>query len=223
MQNKNKLPFEHPQLHPSEVKHIPTKRLFDIIFSLGALISLSPLFLFIALAIAVTSPGKVTYGHLRVGRGGKPFKCYKFRTMYIDAEKRLHEILNANPEMKVEWEKSFKLKNDPRITPLGRFLRKTSLDELPQFWNVLRGHLSVVGPRPVVAEELNQFFGDKAKTVLKIRPGVTGPWQVSGRNDTTYETRVQMDTHYVATHSLWVDLRLIGKTIYCMLTRKGAY
>ncbi|MFA6916581.1 MAG: sugar transferase [Parachlamydiales bacterium] len=216
-------PLSYQLLHPSEVKHIPTKRIFDIAFSICALVFLFPFLLLIALAIAVTSPGKVTYGHTRIGRGGKPFKCYKFRTMYSDAEKRLQEILTSDPEKKAEWLSNFKLKDDPRVTPLGRFLRRTSLDELPQFWNVLRGHLSVVGPRPVVAEELNQFFGEKAKTVLKIRPGVTGPWQVSGRSDTSYETRILMDTQYVDSQSLWVDLRLIGKTIYCMLSRKGAY
>lgn len=209
--------------YKAEIKHTPTKRIFDIFFSLAALFILSPLFLIIALAIALTSKGKVIYGHLRIGRGGKPFKCYKFRTMYIDAEKRLQEILESQPEKKAEWNRNFKLKDDPRVTPIGKFLRKTSLDELPQFWNVFLGDLSVVGPRPVVAEELDLFFGEDAKTVLKIRPGVTGPWQVSGRSDTSYETRIKMDTNYVDTHSFWSDLRVIGKTIYCMLSRKGAY
>lgn len=208
---------------PSEVKHIPTKRLFDIVFSFTALVLLSPMFFLIALCIYFTSPGKIIYGQTRIGRGGKPFTCYKFRSMYPDADKRLHEILSLDPAKMREWQENFKLKDDPRVTPVGKFLRKTSLDELPQFWNVLLGDLSVVGPRPVVAKELQTFFGEKAEKILKVRPGVTGLWQVSGRSDTSYEKRVQLDELYIDNHSLWLDLTLIMKTIYCLVSRQGAY
>lgn len=207
-----------------KVKHIPIKRIFDICFSLSALIIGSPIFIIVAACIAFSSPGKIIYSHERVGRGGRPFRCYKFRTMYTDADKRLKEILSACPELKAEWERSFKLKNDPRITRIGAFLRKTSLDELPQFWNVLKGDLSVVGPRPVIQEEIVKYFGSKASKVLSIRPGLTGPWQVSGRSDITcYAKRIELDEYYVDNQSFLLDLKLIGKTIPAMLFSKGAY
>ena len=143
--------------------------------------------------------------------------------MYRDADKRLKEILEADPELQDEWNKTYKLKKDPRITLIGRLLRRTSLDELPQFWNVLKGDLSVVGPRPVVQEEINQHFGVKAYKILSIRPGITGIWQVSGRNDTSYETRIKMDEQYVDKHSLLLDLKLVLMTIPCMISSRGAY
>lgn len=208
---------------PAEVRHIPTKRFFDILFSLTALLFLLPFMLIIAISIYYASPGRVIYGQTRIGRGGIPFTCYKFRTMYVDAEKRLQEILESDEEKSTEWARSFKLKDDPRVTPIGAFLRKTSLDELPQFWNVLLGHLSVVGPRPVVAKELETFFGPKSEKILKVRPGVTGLWQVSGRSDISYEARVQLDEQYIDNHSFWMDVRLIFKTIYCLISRQGAY
>ncbi|CUI16563.1 exopolysaccharide biosynthesis protein [Candidatus Protochlamydia naegleriophila] len=207
-----------------KIKHVPFKRAFDIFFSLTCLILGSPFFLLIALFVLLTSPGKIVYSHERIGRGGKPFLCYKFRTMYKDADQRLKDILNANPEWRKEWERSYKLKKDPRITPFGSFLRKTSLDELPQFWNVLKGDLSVVGPRPVVKAEVEKYLGVKAYKILSIRPGLTGPWQVSGRSDITcYQTRVQLDEYYVDHHSILLDLKLIAKTIPAMLFSKGAY
>jgi exopolysaccharide production protein ExoY len=205
------------------IRHFPLKRLFDIFFSLAVFLLFSPLFLFIALAIRLTSRGEVIYAHVRIGRGGVPFRCYKFRTMYKDAEKRLRTLLRDNPEMRREWQEKRKLKNDPRITPVGRLLRKSSLDELPQFWNVLKGNLSVVGPRPVVRTELNQFYGAKASKVLSLRPGLTGIWQVSGRNDISYNSRVKLDEEYVNTRSFLLDLKLICKTIPAMLFSKGAY
>jgi exopolysaccharide production protein ExoY len=206
------------------VKHIPIKRGFDIIFSLVCLIIGSPVFLLIALFIFVTAPGKVIYSHERIGRGGKPFRCYKFRSMYPDADHRLKDILAVNPLLREEWETNYKLKNDPRITTFGSFLRKTSLDELPQFWNVLKGDLSVVGPRPVVKEEVEKYFSVKAHKILSIRPGLTGPWQVSGRSDIKcYQTRIQLDENYVDNLSFLLDLKLIIKTVPAMLFSKGAY
>lgn len=205
------------------ILHIPFKRGFDIFFSLAALFLLSPIYAVLALGIKMTSSGPVIYGHERIGRGGKPFKCYKFRTMYPDADERLETILKRDPALKKEWEATFKLKNDPRITPIGKFLRKTSLDELPQFWNVLKGDLSVVGPRAVVQKELETYFKDKAETILSIRPGVTGLWQTSGRNNTTYAERVALDVTYVKNLSLKNDLKLILKTVKEMIASKGAF
>lgn len=206
-----------------KIQRFPVKRAFDLAFSLSFLVVFSPLYLLIALLIRLTSKGKAIYSHERIGRGGKPFKCYKFRTMYTDADTRLEELLRSDPALADEWFRAFKLKNDPRVTPLGRLLRKSSLDELPQFWNVLKGDLSIVGPRPVIQEEINNHFGVKAYKILSIRPGLTGLWQVSGRSDTSYETRIKLDEKYVDDHSLFLDLKLIFKTIPCMIRSKGAY
>jgi undecaprenyl-phosphate galactose phosphotransferase len=204
------------------IKHLPVKRTFDLTFSLLALIIGAPLFLLISLIIFCTSRGKIIYAHQRIGRGGRPFKCYKFRTMYTD--KCLTEILATNPELKAEWEKNFKLKKDPRVTPIGSFLRKTSLDEIPQFWNVLKGDLSVVGPRPVVKEEVEKYLGVRAAKILSIRPGLTGLWQVSGRSDIScYQKRLALDEQYIENQSLLLDVKLITKTIPVMLFSKGAY
>lgn len=207
-----------------KIKHIPVKRGFDIFFSLLCLTIGAPIYFFIALFIFITSPGKVIYSHERIGRGGKPFRCYKFRSMYVDADKRLKEILATNPQLRAEWERSYKLKKDPRITRFGTFLRKTSLDEIPQFWNVLKGDLSVVGPRPVIKDEITKYYHVKAYKILSIRPGLTGIWQVSGRSDIqTYEKRIFMDEYYVDNHSFKLDMKLIAKTIPAMLFSKGAY
>lgn len=206
-----------------KIKHIPTKRTFDLLFSFCALIICLPLYLFITLAVRLSSKGPILYGHKRIGRGGKPFQCWKFRTMYQDAEERLEEILSQDSEKRKEWNSTHKLKNDPRVTPIGSFLRKTSLDELPQFWNVIKGDLSVVGPRPVVHEEISRHFGLKAAKILSIRPGITGIWQVSGRNDTCYSTRVMLDEKYVDNRSIALDLKLIFKTLPKMISSKGAY
>jgi len=206
-----------------KIKHRAIKRIFDIVFSLSILVLFLPVFAMIALIVAITSKGAIVYAHSRVGRGGKKFGCYKFRSMYFDADKRLEELLKNNPELKKEWEKNFKLKNDPRITPIGSFLRKTSLDEFPQFWNVLKGDLSVVGPRPVIQDEIVKYYGDKAAFVLSIRPGLTGLWQVSGRSNTSYDVRVLLDEEYINKQSLALDIKLVLKTIPAMLTSRGAY
>ncbi len=207
-----------------EIKHIPIKRAFDILFSLACLVLGFPIFLMIGLLIYLSSPGPIIYSHERIGRGGKPFRCYKFRTMHSDADQNLQDVFSANPELRLQWERSFKLKQDPRITPIGIYLRKSSLDELPQFWNVLKGDLSVVGPRPMVNQELKKYYGIKAYKILSIRPGLTGPWQVSGRSDIdSYEKRISLDEHYVENQSFLMDMKLISKTIPVMLFSKGAY
>ncbi len=210
-------------LSECKIRHNFAKRTFDILFSALVLLLLSPLFLLLALLVTTTSRGKAIYGHQRIGRGGKPFRCFKFRTMHLDADKRLKEILATNPILRDEWERTHKLRKDPRVTAIGNILRKLSLDELPQFWNVLKGDLSVVGPRPVVREELLKFYGRKAPLILSIRPGLTGPWQISGRSNISYEERVSMDENYVKTHSLAGDLFIVLKTIPAMLSSRGAY
>lgn len=205
------------------ITHTPGKRIFDIVFCVLLIMLCLPLGLLIALAIRFFSAGKAIYSHERVGRGGKLFRCYKFRTMYADADDRLAELLSQDAALRHEWETTRKLKKDPRVTPLGAFLRKTSLDELPQFWNVLRGDLSIVGPRPVVFEEVVGHLGEKASKILSVRPGLTCIWQVSGRSDVSYSKRIELDEAYVDNRSFVLDLKLIFKTIPSILSSKGAY
>lgn len=202
-------------------KEYPTKRLFDICFSSLVLLLGLPFFLLIGIIVGLTSRGRIIYSHERIGRYGTPFRCYKFRTMFPQADQRLKELLAKDPDLKEEWEKNRKLKKDPRITPFGRFLRKSSLDELPQFWNVLKGDLSVVGPRPVVRAEVERFFGARAPLILAARPGLTGLWQISGRSNTTYEQRLGLDEEYIQKQSIRLDLEIILKTIPAMT--RGAY
>ncbi|MBE9006555.1 sugar transferase [Fortiea sp. LEGE XX443] len=200
------------------------KRLFDIGFSLSVLILFFPLYLILALLIALSSEGPIFYVQERVGKNYKRFNCIKFRTMVSNADEILVQMMETSPQMRQEFESSFKLKHDPRITKIGRFLRITSLDEFPQFWNVLKGDMSVVGPRPLVAEELPKY-GNHIEQILTIRPGITGLWQVSGRNDIPYPRRVQIDLHYVKFRNLWLDLWIILKTIDVVIMPKnnGAY
>lgn len=197
------------------------KRAFDIICGLILLVVLSPLFLFLVHTIRKDG-APAFYGHTRIGRHGKPFKCLKFRSMRADADKVLQELLATNPQARAEWARDFKLRNDPRITTVGQWLRKTSLDELPQLFNVIRGEMSLVGPRPIVSEELERY-GDQTDLYLQILPGMTGLWQVSGRNDTGYEERVALDAWYVQNWSLWYDVAILFKTIDVVLNRRGAY
>ena len=200
------------------------KRPFDVVFSLFAIGITLPVMIPIAVAIKLTDGGSVFFGHERIGYKGKKFKVLKFRSMYPDAEERLKKILKENPKAREEWERTFKLKNDPRVTPIGKFLRKTSLDELPQFFNVLKGDMSVVGPRPVVEKELKKYYKDNAKYYISVKPGITGYWQVEGRSDIEdYEERVKMDVWYVENQSFLLDVKIIFKTIKVMLTGKGAY
>lgn len=196
------------------------KRIFDFLFALSVLVLFSPIYLFLAFLIQLSSPGPVLYVQRRVGRHGKLFSCMKFRTMVVDADLALEELLDRCPVSKAEFEDSFKLKNDPRITPIGKWLRMTSLDEFPQFWNVLVGDMSIVGPRPLVQDELPKY-GEAIEEVLTIRPGITGLWQVSGRNDIPYDRRVQIDSRYVRRHSIWLDLEIIFKTVGVVIFPKG--
>jgi len=205
------------------IRHNVIKRVFDVFFSSAVLILGSPIFLLIALLVFISSPGPVFYGHLRVGRGNKKIKCWKFRTMVQNADKTLINLLDNNPHLQLEWNKYYKLKNDPRITKIGKFLRKTSLDELPQFFNVLMGDLSVVGPRPCVEGEIVQNFGEKTNFILSIRPGITGIWQISGRNNLTRDERVKLEETYIQSQSLILDISIILKTIPHMIFSKGAY
>lgn len=197
------------------------KRGFDLAVSATVLLLGAPIFLFIAMRVAST--GKpIFFGHTRVGQHNQPFKCYKFRTMAPNADKLLADLLATNPEARAEWERDFKLKNDPRITSIGRFLRKTSLDEIPQLWNVLKGDMSLVGPRPVVTAELERY-GAQVDFYLEAKPGITGLWQISGRNDVTYETRVYLDAWYVKNWSLFNDIVILFKTVKVIFRTDGAY
>ncbi len=198
-----------------------TKRLFDLSSAAFLLLVLSPLMLIIALALKLEG-GPVLFAHTRVGKNGKAFRCFKFRSMVPNAEDKLQKLFQHNPALKAEWDKEHKLKDDPRISKLGAFLRRNSLDELPQLLNVLKSEMSLVGPRPIVREEL-QKYGIEKSYYLMVRPGMTGLWQVSGRNDVDYETRVYLDAWYVKNWSLWYDLAILFKTIKVVLWRNGAY
>ena len=200
------------------------KRTGDIVFSLAMLSLCSPLLVLLVLLVKITSKGPVFYVQQRVGRGYGQFGCIKFRTMRRDADRILSAVLAASPDLQEEFRNDFKLRNDPRITWLGRFLRRSSLDELPQFVNVLRGEMSVVGPRPIVSQELPRY-GKRMEEVLAVRPGLTGLWQVSGRNNLSYRKRVQLDLHYARYRSLKMDMRILWRTIRVVLDPRdrGAY
>jgi exopolysaccharide production protein ExoY len=219
--SQENLPFY--ACHRWAITHTPFKRIFDIVFSLSVLLIASPLFLIIALLVFLSSRGPVLYSQERIGRGGAALRCYKFRTMHHDSQQRLQEILRNDPARRKEWEETYKLKKDPRVTFIGSLLRSTSLDELPQFINVLKGDLSVVGPRPVVKEEIINHFREKAQTIFAVRPGITGLWQVSGRSNTSYSKRIALDETYVKDRSVMQDLKIIALTIPRMISRNGAY
>ena len=201
---------------------VGVKRAFDLVFALTALVLLLPVYVGIAAAVALTSPGPIFFGHTRVGRDGAPFTCWKFRTMQVDAEERLQALLAADEDARAQWEESFKLVDDPRITPLGGYLRRSSLDELPQFWNVLRGEMSIVGPRPVVPDEL-AYYGEDASAYLAVRPGLTGPWQAFGRTNLSYDDRVLLDRHYADEFDLLLDIGIIVRTVGAVARRIGAH
>ncbi|TXE52925.1 MULTISPECIES: undecaprenyl-phosphate galactose phosphotransferase WbaP [Serratia] len=198
-----------------------TKRIFDIFGSLAIMIILSPVLAFLAYMVS-RDGGKPIYGHERVGHNGKKFKCLKFRSMVTNSKEVLDELLNSDVDARAEWERDFKLKNDPRITKIGAFIRKTSLDELPQLWNVFIGEMSLVGPRPIIEDELARYAGD-VDYYYMAKPGMTGLWQVSGRNDIDYDTRVYFDAWYVKNWALWNDIVILFKTISVVLKRDGAY
>ena len=197
------------------------KRGFDIVVSAILIVLLSPVLAYIGWKVS-RDGGSSIYGHERVGLKGRKFKCLKFRSMIINSQEVLQSLLASDPEAKAEWDTDFKLKNDPRITPIGHFIRRTSLDELPQLWNVLKGEMSLVGPRPVVEAELERY-GEDVDYYFMTKPGMTGLWQVSGRNDTDYATRVYLDAWYVKNWSLWYDIAILFKTINVVLKRDGAY
>ncbi|WP_184358446.1 sugar transferase [Rhizobium sp. BK602] len=198
------------------------KRAFDVSAALAALILISPLFLMLMLLVKFSDRGPIFYGHRRIGHNGKTFRCMKFRTMVVDGDRVLQAYLQNNPRAMEEWRETRKLQNDPRVTLVGAVLRKLSLDELPQLINIIRGEMSVVGPRPVVEDELERYDAS-AIYYLQSRPGLTGLWQVSGRNDVSYESRVAFDTHYVKNWSLGSDMMIIAKTIPAVCLSRGSY
>jgi exopolysaccharide production protein ExoY len=208
------------------IVHNGVKRSFDILFSIIALILLLPAFLVITVLVKLSSPGPVFYCSLRIGRKGKLFKFWKFRSMHRDADQRLEVMLNSDPKLKREWQKYFKLRKDPRLTRIGSFLRKTSLDELPQFWNVLVGDLSVVGPRPYLPREadvIRKILGPEMEKMFSVRPGLTGLWQTAGRIFLTFKERVELEVSYVDKRSFLLDLKLVARTIPILLFQKGAF
>ena len=198
------------------------KRTFDVVCTIFGGLLISPILFGIALAVAIDNRGRVIFAHKRVGRAGKKFPCYKFQTMQPWSDEKFKQYLADNPEAKREWDESFKLTHDPRVTKLGSFLRRTSLDELPQLWNVIRGEMSLVGPRPIVQAEVVRY-GKNIREYYMVLPGITGMWQVSGRSDTTYPERVAMDTWYVRNWSVWIDLMYLFKTVKAVLQSRGAY
>jgi Undecaprenyl-phosphate galactose phosphotransferase WbaP len=202
--------------------NLKIKRLMDIIIVIFGGIIIFPFLLLIALAIKINSPAPVLYKHKRIGKDGKYFFAYKFRSMVADAEQKLQKIIETDPELRTEWENNQKLQNDPRITSFGKFLRRTSIDEFPQLINILKGDMSLVGPRPIVDEEISKY-GEDFSRVFSIRPGLTGLWQVSGRSHADYHDRISYDTYYLQNWSVWLDLWIIYKTIGVVFNGKGAY
>ena len=198
------------------------KRIVDFAGAAVGLILCLPLFVVIGLWVALDSPGPVFFRHTRLGLGGRTFEVIKFRTMVKDAQSVLQKYLEENAAAREQFEAEYKLRDDPRVTRAGRFLRRTSLDELPQLWNVLKGEMSLVGPRPIVPDELRKY-GDDARFLLRVPPGMTGLWQVNGRNDVSYEERVKLDMYYIQNWSLWLDLSILVRTIPAVLKSKGAY
>ncbi len=206
----------------------PARRLIDRFELAGhqfvaflILLAASPLLAVVTLLVWHAGGPPIFFGHYRVGRDGRLFRCLKFRTMRVDAEQALARLLSTDPVARAEWQRNQKLARDPRITPIGRILRKTSLDELPQLINVLRGDMCFVGPRPVTPAELMRY-GAVRWHYVSVTPGITGLWQVSGRNRTTYDQRVALDKHYVETRNLWLDLVILARTVHVVLTGHGA-
>jgi Undecaprenyl-phosphate galactose phosphotransferase WbaP len=212
------------QFRPGLASHASqaVKRIFDIAVALLLLGSLAPIGLIVSLMI-IRSGGPIFFAHERVGRGGRVFKCLKFRTMVPDAAAVLEQALALDPEAREEWLRTRKLKNDPRITRIGKLLRVTSIDELPQLINVVLGDMSLVGPRPVVQQELHEHYKGDNSYYLLVRPGLTGLWQISGRNLTDYQQRVHLDSWYVRNWSLWSDIVILFRTIPVVIAGHGAY
>lgn len=204
----------------SDIFYRIIKRIFDVLISGISLILLSPLFLIIALSIKLNSKGKVFYKHKRIGKNGEYIYLYKFRSMYSDSKERLEEMLK-DPKIKKEWEENFKLSNDPRITKIGAFLRKASLDELPQLLNILRGDMSIVGPRPIIDDEIKKYGINKDK-LLSVTPGLTGWWACNGRSCISYDDRMKLELYYVNNKSIKLDIKIIIKTFISVIKRNGA-
>ncbi|MDJ0858782.1 MAG: sugar transferase [Dinoroseobacter sp.] len=224
-----KFKADEPQLESAvnNRKTVPVggfaKRVFDVAFSFVAILSTLPFFIVLPAIVMVVSPGPIFFAHTRIGYGGMPFPCLKFRTMVPNADQLLTEYLASNPEAQAEWDQHRKLKNDPRIIPfVGNLMRRLSFDELPQFFNVLRGEMSVVGPRPLTLDEVKDY-GEAARRYKAARPGITGLWQVSGRSDISFRDRIDLDCRYVATCNLTSDIQLIARTISVLLNGRGAY
>ncbi|QUD86037.1 sugar transferase [Phenylobacterium montanum] len=197
-------------------------RLVDISVSCFALVFLAPMMALVALAIWLQDGGPIIYAQTRIGRGGVAFKCLKFRSMLVDADQRLQLLLTQDPAARAEWDRDHKLRDDPRITGLGTFLRRSSVDEIPQLINVLRGEMSLVGPRPIVAAEAKRY-GHYMRHYCSVNPGITGLWQVSGRNDVSYRRRVALDVTYARSKSFLLDLKILLATIPAVLLRRGSY
>lgn len=210
---RHRLLFRTPQL---------VKRAIDVASSSAGLVLFAPFFLAAGILIRLSSPGPVFYSQVRIGLNGAPFRAWKFRTMRRDADAVLQRWLDSDTRLREEWSQERKLKRDPRVTPIGRFLRTTSLDELPQIWNVFRGEMSLIGPRPIVSEEIVKY-GPEFSLYTSVRPGISGLWQVSGRSNTSYEERVRLDDYYVRNWSVWLDLHILARTVRVVLTREGAY
>ena len=198
------------------------KKIFDFLLAIILIIIFSPILLCLYILVYISTKGKPLFSHLRIGKNGRKFKVYKFRTMHLNADEKLQSLLDTCEESRNEWEAEFKLKNDPRITKLGNILRKTSLDELPQLINVIRGEMSLVGPRPIVEKEIEKY-GEYFEYFVAVKPGITGLWQVSGRNDIDYDERVQLDVWYARNWSIELDLQILIKTIIVVLSKKGSY
>ncbi len=205
-------------------KSIPKwKRFFDVLLSSVLFVVFLPLIPVVVFAILIVDGDGVIYKQKRLGYRGKLFNLLKFRTMYKNGDAILEEFFKRHPEKKREWEIYRKLKDDPRVTPVGKVLRKLSLDELPQLLNVLKGDMSIVGPRPYLPEEMDSVPNDVKEKILSVKPGITGLWQVSGRNETTFEERVKLDAWYAENYNLWLDLKILWRTIFVILSGRGAY
>lgn len=198
-----------------------TKRVFEITMAICCVALLWPLLLVLAVMVKISSPGPIFYKARRLGRFGKNIEVWKFRTMYADADKKLEALLASDAQLALEWRTNFKLNNDPRITPLGRFLRKSSLDELPQLFNVIRGEMAIIGPRPIVEAE-KEYYGEAYEAMSMVKPGISGYWQISGRSDVSYERRVELDLFYVFNWSIWFDLYIMMMTVVEVLRCRGA-
>lgn len=197
------------------------KLVLDKVLALVAFVVLSPFFVLVPVLVKLTSRGPVFYRQDRLGQGGRHIRVWKFRSMYADADERLKTILESDPARKAEWEANFKLADDPRVTPLGKFLRKTSIDEFPQLFNVFAGDMALVGPRPIVEKEVH-YYGPAYDTFASVKPGITGLWQASGRSDTDYARRVALDVHYVLNWSPWMDIWILFRTVYAVAFMRGA-